>query len=95
MGVSTPSAAAVAAATMGLAMLVHTPKGITLAIGAKFMMVAAGIEVAMALGGVVIRVEGAAPKLHMSVLPPLTSIGIISAPPAMSRVGSGAGAHVG
>lgn len=43
IGVSTPSAAAVAAATMGLAMLEHMPKGMMLTKGALSMMVAGGM----------------------------------------------------
>jgi len=43
MGVSTPCAAAVAAATWGLLSVVHITKGITLASGVKSMIVPAGI----------------------------------------------------
>ena len=43
MGVKTPSAAAVALATVGLAMLVHIPNGMTFTIGILSMMFAAGI----------------------------------------------------
>ena len=43
MGVRTPSAAAVAAATVGLAMELHMPKGMILAMGFISRMLAAGI----------------------------------------------------
>lgn len=65
MGVSTPKAAAVAAATVGLAMLLHTPKGGIFTIGALSMMVAAGKPPAMVrFTGKTTSVLGAAPKLH-------------------------------
>ena len=45
MGVRTPKAAAVAAATVGFAMELHMPKGIILTIGLLSIMVASGMEV--------------------------------------------------
>jgi hypothetical protein len=73
MGVSAPMAAAVAEATVGLAMLVHTPKGGTLAMGAKSMIVAAGIPPASVVGALsATRLEGAAPKLHVIIAPVTT-----------------------
>jgi hypothetical protein len=66
MGVSTPKAAAVAAATVGFAMELHTPNGGIFAIGAKSIIDAArrppvitGIPL-----GITISELGATPKLH-------------------------------
>src|SRR5688572_2696645 len=47
IGVRTPSAAAVAAATVGLAGLVHMPNGMMLTIGLWSMMLAAGTNEVM------------------------------------------------
>ncbi len=44
IGVNAPSAAAVAAATAGFAMLLHIPNGSTLRNGTWSMMFAAGVE---------------------------------------------------
>ena len=64
MGVRTPIAAAVAAATVGLARLMQVPKVGMLAMGVKFMMVpTCRVAVTMALG-VTISEEGAAPKVQ-------------------------------
>jgi hypothetical protein len=79
MGVSTPRAAAVAAATAGLAMLEHMPKGATLTMGVKSMMVAAGGPPTMVqLAGSTFRVPGAAPKLHCSTAPEHTQIDMVA-----------------
>ena len=43
IGVSTPNAAAVAEATVGLAIDVHIPKGGMFVVGMKSMMLAAGV----------------------------------------------------
>ncbi len=51
MGVSTPSAAAVAAATMGLAIELHMPNGAMFTIGLLSMMLAAGVPVIVRLMG--------------------------------------------
>lgn len=66
IGVSTPIAAAVAAATVGLARELHMPKGSMFAIGLLFMIFAIGMEaeVITALDGNTINVDGAAPKVH-------------------------------
>src|SRR5471030_1249164 len=72
MGVSTPSAAAVAAATIGLPMHMHVPKGITLTIGRWSITVAAGAPDSTAFSGSTPSVPGAAPKLHCSVVPAVT-----------------------
>lgn len=68
MGVSTPSAAAVAAATVGFAKDWHMPKGMMLTIGMLSMMVAAGLFSIITMAwGITIRVLGATPKLHIIV----------------------------
>ena len=64
MGVSTPIAAAVAAATIGLAMDWHMPKGGMFTIGLLSMMLAAGVVASTLLAGSTTNVEGATPKLH-------------------------------
>lgn len=70
MGVSTPMAAAVAEATVGLDMEVHMPKGMMFFIGTLSMMVAAGIlEVRVLFSGVTTRLEGAMPKEHWHMAP--------------------------
>jgi|TARA_B110000967_G_scaffold194808_1_gene223698 hypothetical protein len=70
MGVSTPRAAAVAAATIGLAGDVHTPKGRTLTKGMWSMIVAAGIfEVITILVGRTANDEGTMPKEHCIIAP--------------------------
>ena len=72
IGVSTPMAAAVAAITVGLEGLEHTPNGSTLTIGMKSMMVAAGVPVSTRLAGSTASVDGAAPKLHCMTAPAQT-----------------------
>ncbi len=72
IGVSTPSAAAVAATTIGLDGLEHMPNGGTLTIGAKSIMVAAGVPVRTRLAGNTASVDGAAPKLHCMSAPAQT-----------------------
>ena len=69
IGVSTPSAAAVAAATAGLAMLEHIPKGITFTNGIVSMMFAIGVEPSTRLVGSTISDDGATPKEHWSIAP--------------------------
>jgi hypothetical protein len=69
MGVSTPSAAAVAAATVGLAGEEHMPNGGILTTGAESMMVAAGVPVRVRFTGSTTSVDGAAPKLHIMLAP--------------------------
>lgn len=67
IGVNTPSAAAVAEATVGLAIELHIPKGRIFAIGTLSMILAAGILLLITLlFGSTIRQDGAAPKLHWS-----------------------------
>jgi hypothetical protein len=76
MGVSTPSAAAVAVITAGLVGAEHTPKGGMFTIGLLSVMVAAGVPVSVLFSGSTTRVEGAAPKLHIIVAPMQTCIAI-------------------
>jgi len=72
IGVSTPSAAAVAAATCGLAGQLHMPNGITLTMGALSMIVAAGAPDMTHAVGSTFSDEGATPKLHCNVVPVVT-----------------------
>jgi hypothetical protein len=67
IGVSAPKAAAVAAATVGFAMDIHTPKGGTFIMGFPSMMFPAGFPVMTRLIGRTFSVAGAAPKLHLSM----------------------------
>jgi len=80
IGVSTPKAAAVAAATVGFANDVQTPKGGMFTIGAKSMIVAAGVPVSVRLIGNTTSEEGAAPKLHIIDAPIHTCIAISPLP---------------
>src|SRR5271156_1617247 len=78
IGVSTPSAAAVAAATAGLASEVHMPNGGMFTIGLKSMMFAAGGPSAFVrFTGSTIRLAGDAPKLHAIIAPIFTSCAMI------------------
>jgi hypothetical protein len=78
IGVSTPSAAAVAAATVGLAIELQTPNGVIFTIGTWSMMLAAGgpshntLFVGRTTSG-----AGAAPKLHVIIAPIETWFGIV------------------
>ena len=73
IGVSTPSAAAVAAATVGLAMDMHIPNGGMFTMGAQSMMVAAGAPAIVLLVGKTLSVEGAMPNEHIIIAPVVTS----------------------
>tara|TARA_B000000565_G_C23782719_1_gene376733 strand:- start:29432 stop:29824 length:393 start_codon:yes stop_codon:yes gene_type:complete len=65
IGVSTPIAAAVAAATAGLAILTHIPKGITSAKGVAEFILPAGISLlVVSERGRTSKTLGAIPKLH-------------------------------
>lgn len=77
MGVSTPIAAAVAAATVGFAGDVHIAKGMTLTKGLLSMILATGILVLTLFMGRTVNEPGANPKLHFSIAPPHTVIAII------------------
>ena len=67
IGVSTPSAAAVAAVTVGLARLWHIANGGMLTMGLLSMMLAAGMAPALVLGRITFRVLGATPNEHCSI----------------------------
>src|SRR5579859_158560 len=73
MGVSTPRAAAVAAATVGLAIDMHMPNGGMFTMGLKSMMVAAGAPAMVLLVGRTLSVEGAMPNGHIIMAPVVTS----------------------
>ena len=73
IGVSTPCAAAVAAMTVGFAMLLHIPKGGMFNIGTLSMMLAAGVPpFRERLAGRTFSVLGARPKVHIIVAPDTT-----------------------
>lgn len=76
IGVSTPSAAAVAAATCGLAGQLHIPNGMTLTIGALSMMDAAGVPDMTQAVGSTFSEEGATPNEHCSMAPVVTRMPI-------------------
>ena len=76
MGVRTPRAAAVAAATVGLAMDMHMPKVGMFTIGLLSMILAAGAPTFVRLSGRTVSALGAAPKLHIIIEPVVTKIGI-------------------
>src|ERR1700735_4045151 len=83
IGVSTPSAAAVAAATVGFAGLLQVPKGMMFINGALSMIVAAGTPPAMVwFVGSTTMLLGAAPKLHWSMAPITTCTAIF--PPGLT-----------
>ena len=65
MGVKTPKAAAVAAATVGFAILLHIPKVGMSAIGVKFMIVPTCIMAETMAIGVAFNVAGAVPKVQL------------------------------
>src|SRR5690554_4479095 len=64
IGVNTPKAAAVAAATIGLAIELHIPNGVTFIMGLLSIILAIGIDVIVRFKGRTLRTPGAAPKLH-------------------------------
>lgn len=77
MGVNTPSAAVVAAATMGLARLIHIPNGGTFSIGTVSVVTAAGLPSISTRGmGSAFNVDGAAPKVHWMRAPWVAFSGI-------------------
>ena len=70
MGVSTPIAAAVAEATVGLAIDWHMPKGAMLTMGLLSMMLPIAIFMHLGrMGSKTENVDGAIPKLHCSMAP--------------------------
>jgi hypothetical protein len=73
IGVNTPSAAAVAAATVGFEGEVHMAKGMIFMNGLLSMILAIGIAVLTLLIGRTIKEPGAIPKLHFNIAPPHTA----------------------
>src|SRR4029077_10013531 len=70
MGVSTPSAAAVAAATDGFAGEMHMPKGMMFISGTLSMMFASGwFPVLTRFTGSTTKLLGVMPIMHLSVAP--------------------------
>ena len=68
IGVRTPRAALVAAATDGLLNVVHMANGGMLAFGTTSAVVAAGLpSIVTRLTGKTLRVAGAVPKLHCNI----------------------------
>jgi hypothetical protein len=84
MGVNTPSLAAVAAATVGLVMVLHMPKGMMFTMGLWSMMVAVGMPEHRGLSGVgsTVRLLGIVPKEHVSIAPE-TTIRPTGSPPGL------------
>lgn len=73
IGVNTPSAAAVAAATIGLASDWHIPNGGMFSMGMLSKIVAAGLFSIMTIAwGITFRVLGATPNEHI-IMPVLTT----------------------
>jgi hypothetical protein len=73
IGVSTPIAAAVAAATVGFEGEVHMAKGMMFMNGLLSMILAIGMAVLILLIGRTIKEPGANPKLHFNIAPPHTA----------------------
>ena len=71
-GVSTPSAAEVAAATCGLAMLMHMPKDRMFVIGTWSRIVDAGVVFQDTFFGSTPMTDGVVPKLHFRMAPSTT-----------------------
>ena len=82
IGVRTPKAAAVAAATIGLAGLMHIPKGKMFTMGIWSFMFAAGIYSVFSIfgGGRTASVLGAMPIVHIICTPMHTCNGINQPP---------------
>ena len=76
MGVSTPEAAVVAVATVGLVREEHMPKVGMFTIGTWSMIVAAGVGALTRLAGRTMSEQGAAPKLHCNMAPMTTCCGM-------------------
>lgn len=72
IGVNTPRVAAVADATVGLAIDMHMPNGGMLVIGTKSMMLAAGVVALTLLTGNTFSAEGAIPNVHIMTAPEVT-----------------------
>jgi hypothetical protein len=78
IGVNTPKAAAVAEATVGFASDIQTPKVGMFTIGLLSMMFAAGVPALVLLVGSTLSALGAAPNVHIIIVPAVTSGGIKS-----------------
>jgi hypothetical protein len=79
IGVSTPSAADVAAATVGFANDVHIPNGGMFVTGIMSLIVAAGLpSMNTRLTGNTFNAEGATPKLHVITAVAVTFGGIVA-----------------
>jgi len=96
IGVSTPRAAAVAAATIGLAGDMHMPNVGMLAIGTQSMMFAAGGPCAVVVGTTTASAAGAAPIVQVNNDPAFTNFpamtnpsGVKDAAPQMLRKPAG------
>ena len=76
IGVNTPKAAAVAAATVGLEGDMHMAKGAMFTIGLLSMMLAAGAPTIVLLVGSTESALGAAPKVQAIIEPAVTNIPI-------------------
>lgn len=74
IGVSAPNAAAVAAATIGLANELHIPNGGMFNIGTWSMMLADGAPESTRLAGSTFMVDGAEPNGHFSIAPEHTRL---------------------
>jgi hypothetical protein len=73
IGVRTPRAAAVAAATVGFAIELHIPNGAMFAIGLLSIIFASGMDVTVLLTGRTFRTDGASPNVHRKSAPPQTA----------------------
>lgn len=88
IGVNTPSAAAVAAATVGLAMLLHMPNGRIFTNGLLSIIFAIGMLLTMVrLTGKTFNVEGARPNEHCNTAPVQTPGQLMVIPPIAATVG--------
>src|SRR4051794_30966045 len=77
IGVNTPRAAAVAEATVGLAIDMHIPKVGMFVMGMLSAIFAAGAPHMTLLVGSTTRAEGAAPKEQVITAPAVTSCGMM------------------
>jgi hypothetical protein len=78
IGVNTPRAAVVAEATAGLAIEMHMPNGRIFTIGMKSIILAGDMPPTFAiLVGKTTRLLGAMPKLHVSMAPLTTCLGML------------------
>lgn len=80
IGVSTPIAADVAAATCGFAIELHIPNGIMFFIGTLSIIVATGILDNTLFSGVTIKVDGAIPNVQAHIAVPHTASAIFLPP---------------